>query len=116
MSGWYVPGMSDRVINEIAAKLPETHAAVMAKTDDVAFLASVELAGHRGTPWGDRTNVDRYGIEVGEGRVDGSVSLVGPNAFSLEFGRIATTPNPGGPSRPAHILANAMEGAIGGAS
>lgn len=68
--------------NKTVAHLDGVIAAVYAKAQEGAGRARAILAAHRHT--------GASSIEVSQGDVDSYVSLVDPNAISIEFGRVGT--------------------------
>lgn len=68
--------------NKTVAHLPGVIAAVYAKAQEGGVTARAILASHRHT--------GASSIEVTQGDVDSFVSLVDPNAISIEFGRVGT--------------------------
>lgn len=86
MAGPKVVVFDNARIRRQLATLPQVHAKVAAVTEAVATRAQAAFARHD-HPGG-------HHIEHEVGKVDGTVSLVGPAAISLEFGHFT---NFGGP-------------------
>ncbi|SDI41081.1 hypothetical protein SAMN05421505_14930 [Sinosporangium album] len=70
-------------INRIVSREPGVKAAVRAKAEEIGGRGRAFLAAHRDT--------GAAAVEVTSGRVDSVVSLVDPNALSIEYGHAAYT-------------------------
>lgn len=84
-----------RNLERTIAHLPGVKTAVRAEAEKLAGTARTRLAAHRIT--------GTTQIEVTSGKVDSFVSMVGPGAVSIEYGRSAFT-------RPDGRYVGAMQG------
>lgn len=84
--------------NETVAHLPGVIGAVYATAQEGGARARAILQAHRHT--------GASSIEVSQGDVDSFVSLVDPNAISIEFGRVGTMGR--GTSQGVHAVTGAF--------
>lgn len=93
---------SQKVVARLTSHRPGVKVAVGARADAIAMVAEARLMAHR-------TARARHHIAVERGSTDSLISLIGPGAPSVEWGRTGH-PDSGNPSymAPLHILTGSV--------